>query len=273
VCKQCDKKFTRKFSLENHSRIHSGEKPYECKQCDKKFTRKFDFENHSRIHSGEKPYVCKQCDKKFTRKFSLENHSRIHSGEKPYECKLCDMNFATTAQWYRHLRSADHQDIEDNQTLASWCMLTKKQWQCRKCHMTFKSFKDHHVSHYNGEPVLSKGATCDFKLETATNQPNDQNHRIDLRGVTSYAWQCEQCGELFPSSSVLEMHSTIAHAGGSMYVCRLCDMTFTAPSILRTHLGVHCGESEELNTLCSPDNHVTTNNSDHQANGFGKNRF
>ena len=39
-CRICEKTFTRKYSLHNHYRVHSNQKPYQCKICDKGFTQK-----------------------------------------------------------------------------------------------------------------------------------------------------------------------------------------------------------------------------------------
>lgn len=51
--------------------IPGRNKIFECKVCKRCFGYKHVLQNHERIHTGEKPFSCEICSKKFTRKFTL----------------------------------------------------------------------------------------------------------------------------------------------------------------------------------------------------------
>ena len=70
---------------------HTKVKAHECDICKKKFTRKFTLVEHFRIHLGEKPYGCSKCEKWFTaiasRRYHFKSHHKDLSTEQQSELK------------------------------------------------------------------------------------------------------------------------------------------------------------------------------------------
>lgn len=88
----------------------SKSKHFECQTCHKTFGYKHVLQNHEKVHTGEKSYRCPKCDKCFRRDHHLKVHMRLHSGEKPYICTfpMCDRQFVQVANLRRHLKTHDH---------------------------------------------------------------------------------------------------------------------------------------------------------------------
>lgn len=86
---------------------------FECKICNKKFAYKHVLQNHEKIHTGEKSYSCAICNKPFRRDHHLKVHMRLHSGEKPYVClyPLCGKQFVQVANLRRHQKTHENGNV------------------------------------------------------------------------------------------------------------------------------------------------------------------
>lgn len=53
-----------------------------CDHCGNNCTNKANLENHVRVHNGEKPFICPRCGKSFLYKGNLKIHIRVHTIER-----------------------------------------------------------------------------------------------------------------------------------------------------------------------------------------------
>uniref|UniRef100_A0A3Q0QY34 C2H2-type domain-containing protein n=1 Tax=Amphilophus citrinellus TaxID=61819 RepID=A0A3Q0QY34_AMPCI len=93
-CHICGKHIPCQSNLQNHMRVHTGERPYSCHYCGKCFKLKGHMTEHIRTHTGEKPFSCHICGKSFNRGSTLRKHVLAkHKEERPYKCGDCDELF------------------------------------------------------------------------------------------------------------------------------------------------------------------------------------
>ncbi|XP_058487256.1 zinc finger protein 287-like [Solea solea] len=118
-CHICGKHIPCQSNLQNHMRVHTGERPYSCHFCGKSFKLKGHMTEHIRTHTGEKPFSCHICGKSFNRGSTLRKHVLAkHKEERPYKCEDCDELFTERLLMKTHMRKVHGVKLSTSQSVA-----------------------------------------------------------------------------------------------------------------------------------------------------------
>ncbi|RLN49520.1 hypothetical protein BBJ29_007890 [Phytophthora kernoviae] len=111
----CRRQFSRKYSLSEHMKTHTGERPHVCpvRTCAKRFTTSGNLARHKRVHGYIEPIKCpvSGCICTFPSDTKLEKHLKFHYGGPVHLCEVpgCGKTFSTTGNLNRHFKS-HHRD-------------------------------------------------------------------------------------------------------------------------------------------------------------------
>lgn len=102
-CPFCEKSYTRKGKLTEHSKKkHTNPLPFPCGKCNKAFEWGVDLIIHSKVHVEEKIFQCPVCSKQFFTNGHLKSHQLIHLKNKSFPCTICQQSFTSIKRLENH---------------------------------------------------------------------------------------------------------------------------------------------------------------------------
>ncbi|KAG0225600.1 hypothetical protein BGW41_004611, partial [Actinomortierella wolfii] len=224
-------------------------KPYICQHpgCTMAYAKPCKLEEHIRIHTGERPFKCTipGCASAFRRSTNLAVHLRSHSNQRDAICPVvgCGKAFNSNHKLKRHLRS--HETIELSADIA--CTLSAEQIQetiqqsCEEkpltchwegCNRRFAKRQqlNAHVSmdHRGTKPYVCDHEGCAKDFMTPSKL---RKHQLTHSETRRYECGYLDCNQVFNKWSILQKHVTEVH---KKIPCPICAQPF-----LRKNMGTH----------------------------------
>ncbi|XP_053294456.1 zinc finger and BTB domain-containing protein 41 [Pleuronectes platessa] len=225
----------------------SSKKILMCPKCDKTFDRAGKYESHTRVHTGEKPFQCDICFQRYSTKSNLTVHRKKHAGDAPFQkkehkCPFCNKLHASKKTLAKHVRRFHPDNIQE--------FLTKRKrksegWKCAICLKTFTRsphLQEHLILHTQDRPF--KCTFCDehFKSRFARLKHQEKYHLGPF--------PCEICGRQFNDTGNRKRHIECTHGGKRKWTCFICGKSVRERTTLREHMRIHSGEKPHLCSIC-----------------------
>ena len=119
--------FKNRLEQNSHEKIHDENREFVCKFCNKRYPKKFTLNDHMRkYHTMVENFKCNICDKNFKLERVLKRHNmeQHEEGSRLFNCSHCNYSSKRPTAVRHHLKNVHCQVLPDQSYVP--CLLTNK---------------------------------------------------------------------------------------------------------------------------------------------------
>ncbi|XP_062550108.1 zinc finger protein Xfin-like isoform X2 [Armigeres subalbatus] len=241
-CSRCQTAFLKRASVEAHiASVHMDVKRYTCNACGRGFHRSRDLEEHTRTHTGERPFGCPMegCDYSSSWCTTVYRHVRRHhkhyTGEltpkavtkaRPLPTKESDGVKANVVENHKEKPREVSVTIEANPDAASVEHITDL--MDADDDEKLSPYEEININDNSGAQYTCNICSVDFEQLLAIKRHIHKDH-ADVKKRS-----CNLCGIALSNAHNLTPHMRI-HTGERPFKCGSCEQDFVTVSDLRRH--------------------------------------
>lgn len=224
-----------------------SKKVLKCPKCEKTFDRTGKYESHTRVHTGEKPFECELCHQRYSTKSNLTVHRKKHSNDakfhiKEHKCLFCGKLHASRKTLAKHTKRFHPDGVEE-------FIVRKKRrsegWTCEICNKSFTRrphLNEHMILHSQDKPFKCNYCEEYFRSRFARLKHQEKLHLGPF--------PCDICGRQFNDTGNLKRHLECTHGGKRKWMCFICGKSVRERTTLKEHMRIHSGEKPHLCSIC-----------------------
>ncbi|POM63517.1 Hypothetical protein PHPALM_21070 [Phytophthora palmivora] len=213
----CTRRFNRKYTLAEHVKTHTGERPHVCpvRTCGKRFSTSGNLSRHKRLHGYIEPLKCpvQGCICTFPSNNKLEKHMKFHYGGAVKVCLVpgCGKTFSTTGNLNRHLKH-QHPDLPVDQPQITLPMVvtTPEVMPSQVIHHSPTSMEQWSVLGSTVPVFKPRSVTC-WPQQIMAQQSMPQYGQQMPQGIYSPTRSCAELFEDVWNSEMLDTLVTVLH--------------------------------------------------------------